>query len=236
MYHEQAALYDRFYAFKDYDAEAARVRELVVAGGGPGGGALLDAACGTGGHVGAFRAFYTVEGLDLAEPMLAVAREKHPDVPFHAGDLRSFDLGRRFDVVTCLFSSIGYMRTEDDLRAAAANFARHLRPGGALVVEPWMTPDVFRPGNLDLLTLDEPALKAARMARSRVEPGPVPLSVIDYHFLVGHEGEIRHTVETETMGLFTRAQMEAALEAAGVRAEHQAEGLMGRGLYVGVAA
>jgi len=56
MFSETAELYDAIYSFKDYAAEAERVRELVVRAGGPGGGALLDVACGTGGHVGGLRA------------------------------------------------------------------------------------------------------------------------------------------------------------------------------------
>lgn len=236
MYHDFADLYDAFYGFKDYDAEAARVRELVVAHGGPGEGALLDVACGTGGHVGGFRAHYAVEGLDAAAPMLEVARARFPEVAFHHGDMRSFSLGRRFDVVTCLFSSIGYMRTEEDLRAAAATLARHLRPGGALVVEPWLTPDVFRPGRLDLGTVDEPARKAARLALGRLEPGPVPASVIEYHFLAGTPEGVRYAVETQAMGLFTPAQITAALEACGLRVAYEARGLAGRGVYVALAA
>ena len=37
------------------------------------------------------------------------------------------------DVVTCLFSSIGYARTTDRLNAAVASMADHLLPGGVLI-------------------------------------------------------------------------------------------------------
>ena len=49
-------------------------------------------------------------------------------------------------MVTCLFSAVGYMTTEADLDAAVANMAQHVRPGGVLLVEGWITPDAFLPG------------------------------------------------------------------------------------------
>lgn len=64
-----------------------------------------------------------------------------PNIPLHEADMRTFDLGRTFDVVTCLFSSIGYFTELDDMQAAIGNMASHLAPGGVLIVEPWIHPD-----------------------------------------------------------------------------------------------
>ena len=54
--------------------------------------------------------------------------------------MTAFDLGCRFDVVTCLFSSIGYVGTVERLDQAIATMAAHLEPGGTLIVEPWLSP------------------------------------------------------------------------------------------------
>jgi len=96
MFTETAELYDRLYSFKDYPAEAAQVRESVLAAGGPGEGALLDVACGTGKHAQALAAHYAVEGMDLDQGLLAAARERLPGVPLHHADMRGFDLGRTY--------------------------------------------------------------------------------------------------------------------------------------------
>jgi ubiquinone/menaquinone biosynthesis C-methylase UbiE len=93
MFTETAELYDRFYSWKDYDAEAARLREMIVAAGGPSSGTLLDVACGTGKHAQALAAHYTVEGIDIDPVLLESARGRLPDVPFHQGDMRDFDWG-----------------------------------------------------------------------------------------------------------------------------------------------
>ncbi|HEU4454245.1 MAG TPA: class I SAM-dependent methyltransferase, partial [Longimicrobium sp.] len=171
------------------------------------------------------------EGLDLDEGLLAVARCKVPGVAFHHGDMRSFDLGRRFDVVTCLFSSIGYVRTVEAMRASIANMARHLRPGGALVVEPWLTPDTFRSGTVHMQAHDEPGLKRVRMARSWAADD---LSTLEFQYLIGTPDEISHRVEHHVLGLFTREQVTEALEAADLRVTFDPDGLTGRGLYIGV--
>ncbi len=118
MFDKTADLYDLFYDFKDYAAEADAVREIVSARY-PGARTLLDVACGTGRHLEALRASFDVEGLDLDAGLLHVAAARLPGVPLHLGDMRDADLGRTFDVVTCLFSSIGYMQTPDELGRAA---------------------------------------------------------------------------------------------------------------------
>lgn len=232
MFSETPELYDIFYGSKDYTAEAARVREFILQAGGPGGGTLLDVACGTGGHVGPLGAFYEAEGVDLDENLLAVARRKHPAVAFHHGDMMDFDLGRHFDVVTCLFSSIAYVRTVERMRVAVANLARHVAPGGALVVEPWRTPEQFISGLVFLQTHEEEALKAVRISRSWAEG---TLSILEFSYLIGTPEGVRHAVERHEVGMFTHREMTDALEAAGLRVSYDPQGLIGRGLYVGIA-
>ena len=186
-------------------------------------------------HLAELAAQYRVEGLDLDGGLLAVAAKRLPDVPMHAGDMRDFDLGRRFDVVTCLFSSIGYVRTTDGLRSAAAAMARHVAPGGLLIVEPWMTPADFDPDYPSgVMVVERPGLAAVRMNDSRVDGR---LSVMEFHYLVGRPGApVEHLVETHSLGLFTDDEYRAALEGAGLKVEHDPEGLMGRGLWIAAAA
>ena len=72
---------------------------------------LLDVACGTGLHLSYLTYRFQVEGLDRDEQLLAIARQRNPEVPLHHADMVDFALGRTFDVVTCLFSAIGYVKT-----------------------------------------------------------------------------------------------------------------------------
>lgn len=231
MFSESAELYDVIYSFKDYPAEAARVRELVMAAGGPGGGTLLDVACGTGMHLDALRAHYDVAGTDLDDGLLEVARRRLPGVPLHLADMRALELGRRFDVVTCLFSAIGYVRTVGGLRAAVAAMARHLEPGGALAVEPWFAPEDIRPDHVGVNSQELPDLTLVRMSHIRVE-GRV--STIDFEYLIGRAGGITRASERHDLGLFTREEMRAAFEDAGLRTSFDEHGITGRGLWIGI--
>jgi SAM-dependent methyltransferase len=166
MFSNSARIYDAVYAFKDYAAEAERVHELIQERT-PGASSLLDVACGTGKHLEQFRRWYPdVAGVDLDEGLIEIARERLDDVPLHLADMTSFDLGRKFDAVTCLFSSIGYVGTVDRLASAIASMAAQLTEGGVLVVEPWLAPDVWQVGRPSLLAVDEPDLKIARMTIS----------------------------------------------------------------------
>ena len=87
-------------------AVSSRIREHK-----PGAATLLDVACGTGAHLVHFAREFRVEGIDISDDQLAVARTRLPGVELHQGDMTTFDLGRTFDAVTCMFSSIGYVGT-----------------------------------------------------------------------------------------------------------------------------
>jgi ubiquinone/menaquinone biosynthesis C-methylase UbiE len=228
VFTKTAAFYDAVYSFKDYPAEAARLRDLITRH--TQGGTLLDVACGTGGHLQHLRQWYTVEGLDLDPQLLEVARQRLPDVPLYQADMTAFELGRRFDAVVCLFSSIGYVKTVDGLQRAIVCMARHVAPGGVLVVEPWFAPETYRVGHVAALFVDRPQLKIARMNVSEVRGR---ISVLNFQYLVGTPDGVEHFAERHELGLFTRGEHEAAFGAAGLEVTYDPQGLIGRGLYVG---
>jgi SAM-dependent methyltransferase len=172
-----------------------------------------------------------VEGLDLDEGMLTLARERLPGVPLHRASMNSFDLGKHFDVVTCLFSAVGAMTTPEELQQAVSCMARHTNPGGLVIIEPWLHPDVFRTGQLNALSVDQPELKLARINISARE-GDV--AVFDLHFLIGTPEGISSTTESLRLGLFTHEQYMAAFTACDLQVDFDEQGLMGRGMYIGL--
>ncbi|HXR30184.1 MAG TPA: class I SAM-dependent methyltransferase [Solirubrobacterales bacterium] len=193
---------------------------------------LLDVACGTGLHLEHFASWFAhVEGLDLNEEMLAVARTRLPDVLLHHGDMMDFELGRKFDVITCLSSAIGNMKRYVNLREAIMTMARHLKPGGILMIEPWMEPDSRRPGTVHGYLVDVPGTKIAHVGISTLRDGVL---VYEMHFLVGRPTGITSFVEVHELGLFTRGQFRTAFESADLIVDFDEEGLSGRGLYAGI--
>ena len=66
-----------------------------------------------------------------ADPaMIAIARERLPDVPLHVARMQDFTVEGRFAIVQCLFSSIGYVADENELQATIARFAGVVERGG----------------------------------------------------------------------------------------------------------
>lgn len=229
VFTRSARLYDAVYAsIRDYPREAAELDRLIQERR-PGARTLLDVACGTGAHLEHLTG-YEPEGLDLDPEMLAIARQRLPNAVFHEGDMADFDLGKRYDAVVCMFSSVGYVRIEDRLRSAIAALARHLEPGGVVVVEPWLSPDDWRDGHVGAVFIDKPELKIARM---NVAARDGNVSIVDFEYLVGTPDGIERFTEHHELGLFTIEQYLEAFLAAGVEVEHDPEGPMGRGLYVG---
>jgi len=233
MYPKTYLYYDAIYSWKDYAGEAARLRNVITEKARLGKPAvtLLDVACGTGMHLSHLQTYLQVEGLDLDEGMLVLARERLPDVPLHLASMNSFDLDKHFDVVTCLFSAIGAMTTPEELQQAVCCMARHTNPGGLVIVEPWLHPEVFRIGHLNALFVDQPELKLSRMSIS-ARAGDV--AVFDLQYMIGTPQGISSTTESLRLGLFTHEQYMEAFTACDLQADFDEQGLMGRGMYIGL--
>jgi ubiquinone/menaquinone biosynthesis C-methylase UbiE len=231
MYRQLANYYDEIYHFKNYQKEAEKIEGLIQQHKRSPGNHLLDVACGTGNHIAFLKQHYTVEGLDLSREMLRIASKKYPGIVFHRGDMASLRLNTRFDIITCLFSAIGHVKTKDRMRRAIRSMANHLQTGGLMILEPWITPANFKKGLVGFNFVDKPNLKIARINVSKVQ-GPV--SAFEYHYLIGTPGEVQYVVDRESMGLWTHEEYLEAFRDAGLGVVFDSEGLMGRGLYLGL--
>jgi SAM-dependent methyltransferase len=230
-----ADLYDAiyFHTGKDYDGEVRAIRTLIEQHS-PRARTLLDVGCGTGQHLARLRQQLRVEGADLDAGVQEHARARlGEDVPLHLADMVDLDLGRRFDVVTSLFSAIGYVRTVPRLRQAVKALASHLEPGGLLIVEPWFHPETWK-GEVGVYAsfVDEPGWKIARLGVNRRRGR---MTTLHHRFLVATADGFQNLREKLVLRLFTDAEYRRAFELAGLRVEHDPKGITGRGTYVGIA-
>jgi len=228
MFAATAELYDIIYGFKDYAAEVAKVRAVIDAER-PNARSILDVACGTGEHARHLAESFDVDAIDLEPGFVAIASAKLPRGKVAVADMRAFDLGRRYDVVQCLFSSIGYLTEPDDAIAALACFRRHLAPDGVVLVEPWFEPASYRTGAVHMLTVNQPELKISRVHVSR-RKGDV--SILDFEYLIGTPAGVRHERETHRLLLTPFTTMATWFDAAGLHATFDPVGPSGRGLFV----
>jgi SAM-dependent methyltransferase len=112
------------------------------------GSPVLEIGCGTGRVlIPTARAGVQITGLDFSPSMLTVCRQRllaEPD-PVRAraelveGDMRRFDLGRSFNLVTIPFRPFQHLVSVEDQLACLSCIRRHLVQGGALIL------DLFNP-------------------------------------------------------------------------------------------
>jgi len=118
------------------------------------GSPILELGCGTGRVlIPLARAGFEVTGLDSSAHMLAVAWRKLAEetaevrerVTLVKGDMRDFDLHRRFALIICPFNTFQLLLAREDQERALRCARRALRSGGRFALS------VFNP-RLDLLT------------------------------------------------------------------------------------
>jgi ubiquinone/menaquinone biosynthesis C-methylase UbiE len=229
MFTDSAQWYDLLYAFKDYAGEADQVMKQLERIH-PHAGSILDVACGTGSHDSYLAEKFRVDGLDINTSLLAIAQTKNPHGKYHVGDMTDFSLPDKYDIILCLFSSIGYVKTLDNLDNTLRCFKRHLNPGGAVLLEPWFTAETWRPGTVHMLTAETEDGKICRMSSSQRNG---TLSVMMFHYLVGTPEGVQHFTELHELGLFSGDQMISAFEKNNFKIEYNPVGIAGRGMYVG---
>ncbi|WP_299375864.1 class I SAM-dependent methyltransferase [uncultured Tateyamaria sp.] len=100
----------------------------------PAGGRVLDLGCGSGDPIARWfiAEGFAVTGVDFAQPMLDLARGRWPGGDWRLGDMRNLDLPDRFDGIVA-WNSFFHLRP-DDQRTCIGHMARHLVPGGSLLL------------------------------------------------------------------------------------------------------
>jgi ubiquinone/menaquinone biosynthesis C-methylase UbiE len=233
-YSTLAETYDLVYSWKDYAKESKNIVRWIQRWGPKGARTLLDVACGTGNHLVYLRKRFDCTGIDLNPAMLRVARRKLPGVRLRRGPMQSFDLHREYDVVTCLFSAIGYVRNLSEFNQTIRNLAHHVKPGGIVIVEPWVFPSDFIPGKAHAVLGKAPGVWIVRANVSTVK-GRV--SKMRFHYLLARDGakRVRYwSVDHRSFGV-TPAEYRTAFRRAGLSVRYVREGLTGtRGAFLGV--
>lgn len=228
MFSNSARYYDLLYSLKNYEDEARQIADLIAREH-PGAKSILDVACGTGEHARWLSSSFRVDGLDLDPEFTGIARTKVPSGRFWTADMSGFELGLRYDVVQCLFSSIAYLTRPELVVKALTCFARHLNPMGIILVEPWFAPDQWKVGSAHMLTVDRPDLKICRMNTSEREGD---ISFFDFHYLVAGPSGVEHFTERHDLALYTRDQMLGFFAGSGLEVRYDPVGIFGRGLYI----
>lgn len=229
-----AHIYDTIYQkIRDYENQAIQINKWIIERKSDA-HKLLDVACGTGLHLSYLRAFYDTAGVDISPAMVKIARSRNPGIPIYVGDMRNFNINARFDVITCMFSSITYSETVDGLNKTLSNFAQHLKPHGICIVEPYIPPEAWRDGVLGLRTAESANQKIAIVDRAERIGRRVRREIA---YVIATPARLEQIYEEHTFPLFTRREYENAFLSAGFDVEFDEKGFIeGRGMYFGVLA
>ena len=143
--------------------------------------------------------------------------------------MTSFSLGKRYDVIVCLFSAIGYVTTLANVQRTLDRFHAHLADDGLVLLEPWFAPGVLTDGRVSIKTVESPGVSVARMARVTVD---ARLSHLEFEYMIGRSSGIERASEVHELGLFTTEETMECFERAGFHATHDPKGPYGRGLFI----
>ena len=98
---------------------------------------LLDLGCGKGRHAIKLSEYFSnVDGLDLSDESIKSARENHKtNLNFHIGDMRDFNLGKKYRYIFNLFTSFGYFEKTSDNISVLNCCNKHLLKDGYLLID-----------------------------------------------------------------------------------------------------
>ena len=233
MYKELAKYYDLIYKWKDYKKEADKIKRLISRYKKSVGNDLLEAGCGTGRHLKFFENEFSCVGADINRKMLDIAKKNVKKSVLKRLNMIDFRLNKQFDVILCLFSSIGYVKNYSNLRKTISNFANHLKKGGIIIIEPWFGKSEYKAGRPWMTTYDGKYIKIARLNVSRIKDG---ISILDFHYLIAEKNKnVKHFVDRHRLGLFDFEKTLKIMKESGLSVVFLKNGLMkDRGLYIAV--
>jgi len=198
----------------DYADEAAFARGLLMENCAWPPTTLLELGSGGGNNASHLKSHFEMTLVDLSPGMLAVSRTLNPECEHAEGDMRTVRLGRAFDAVF-IHDAIMYMTTEEDLRRAIETAFVHCRAGGAAVLEPDHTRELFEPSTKHG-GHDGPN-RALRYLEWCYDPDPSDsTTVTDFAYILREkDGSVHVEFDRHVTGLFPRADWLRLLDVVG---------------------
>ncbi len=215
LFTQLAKYYDSIYSFKDYAQDVDQILNIINDYKRSNGNDLLDVACGTGKHLSLFLEHFNCTGTDLSPEMLHVARQNLPMVEFLQSDMRDFKFEKKFDVITCLFRSIGYIKTEADLMKVWSNYEQSLKPGGVAIVESWFSKESAK---FDQSYLSNYEGKDITISRLHTMTRKDSIATLDFHFLIAEGLNVSYFHDVHELFCIEPEQMLNFIQQAGLQA------------------
>ncbi len=96
----------------------------------------IDLGCGTGVLCETLAdAGICASGMDLSEGMIAVARERRPEIRYEVANMITYRPDERFDLVTCTGDALNHIIDLRDIDTIFANIFAYTNPGGYFIFD-----------------------------------------------------------------------------------------------------
>lgn len=242
IYNKKSQYYDYIYSWKDYESEAAILKQIIHNFKMSPGNELLDAGCGTGTHLQYLQNDFSVMGIDISDGILKEAKLKNPQIQFKQCDFIHVNFAKKYDVILCLGYAIAYTKNHHNLQKTIKSFAKLLNPGGVLVIEPWFQQESYQDNSALIKTYQSNELHIARMTDFRKKG---IISIVNSHYLVSEKGKsVQHWEELHELAMFEKSEYLQLMSENGLDSEYYEHGLIStppsswyesdRGLLIGV--
>lgn len=233
IYSKYAEYYDLLYSKEAYGTDlqkdSRQLLRLIKQYKKSKGNDLLDVGCGTARHISYLKKNFSCVGIDISEDMLRIARKNVKGVEFIRREMTKMNLGKKFDVIISMFSSVAHLKNYREWEQAIKRMANHLKPGGVIIIEPWyVNPSLYN--TVRLLTYKSDDIKIARI----VIPFRKGITTYaDMHHLVGDKKKgIFYFVDKQRMIAFDKNKSLSMMKRAGLNARFVKSKISDRGLYI----
>ncbi|MBP3635074.1 MAG: class I SAM-dependent methyltransferase [Bacilli bacterium] len=129
-YYKYADFYDIFNKYRNYERETRFLLNMLKNK-----KRILDLGCGTGTHLNILENLgYIVEGIDLSEKMVLLAKEKVKG-PIHKANILDYKIDEKYDGIIAMHFVFNHLKGYDEFEKALQNSLDHLNSKGIMIID-----------------------------------------------------------------------------------------------------
>jgi ubiquinone/menaquinone biosynthesis C-methylase UbiE len=214
-YNSLSKYYDLLHNEKDYLKESVFFIKLIKKYKTTKNKKLLDVACGTGEHIKYFKKNFIVDGVDLSKNLIKIAKEKNSKIKFKVADMKRFKTTEKYGTITCLFSSLAYLKNITEIKQTLNNFYYNLEKGGVALIETFFVRDNLKELKNHVRKYISKNLKIKRTINININHN---IANVEAKYEIFEKGKNKKVVkDKQNVKLYTKKELENMIEKIGFK-------------------